>query len=280
MQVGGTQERGAPTRQIGTDLHGPSIGGSDPLAVGVAHPAARRLQRRAALPSGRAVVGGLVVAVAMVAAFLMASGSGDGPRGRVVVVTRPLTIGHQLEADDLRVEPVDVSDALASVTFTNPDDLIGKVTVAPLTTDEVVGSSAIVELGTDGPAGHAFSFPVDRERAVNGHLHPGDQVDVLATYGTGTGARTLVVARRVQVLDLESAGSASLGSNGKVVVTVSLADADQVLATAHAAEVAAITLVRSTGAAPSSATGSPEPADSYAPGATDPTSAPNSASAS
>ena len=43
--------------------------------------------------------------------------------------------------------------------------------------------------------------------------------------------------RRVQVLDLESTGNASLGSNGKVVVTVSLDDDDQVLATAHAAEV-------------------------------------------
>ena len=62
----------------------------------------------------------------------------------------------------------------------------------------------------------------------------------------------------MQVLDLESAGNASLGSNGKVVVTVSLGDDDQVLATAHAAEVAAITLVRSTGT-------SDDGADSYAP---------------
>ncbi len=81
---------------------------------------------------------------------------------------------------------------------------------------------------------------------------------MLATYGTGSAARTLVVARRVQVLDLESAGTASLGSNGKVVVTVSLTDDDQVLATAHAAEVAAITLVRSTGT-------TDDGADSYAP---------------
>jgi len=260
MQVGGTQERGASAPEIGTERVGPPFGGSDPLAVGVAHPAARRLQRRAALPAGRAVVGGLLVALAMVAAFVVASGAGDGPTGRVVVVTRPLPIGHQLAADDLHVEPVDVSDALASVTFTDPDDLIGKVTVAPLTTGEIVGRSALVDLGADGAAGHAFSFPVNRERAVNGHLQPGDQIDVLATYGTGSTARTLVVARGVQVLDLESAGNASLGSTGKVVVTVSLADADQVLATAHAAEVAALTLVRSTGT-----TG--DGADSYAPAA-------------
>ena len=260
MQVGGRKWRGAPSLQIGTDLAGPTSGGSDPLAVGVTNPAARRLQRRAALPSGRAVVGGLIVAIAMVAAFLISSGAGDGPRGRVVVVTRSLPIGTRLAAEDLRTEPVDVTDALASVTFTNPGDLVGLVTVAPLTTDEIVGRSALVEVGADGPPGHAFSFPVDRERAVNGHLEPGDQVDVLATYGTGAGARTLVVARQVQVLDLESAGSASLGSNGKVVVTVSLGDADQVLATAHAAEVAAITLVRSTGAAADA-----HPADAYAP---------------
>src|SRR6476469_7295888 len=102
MQVGGTQERGSFARQIGTERSGPTSGGSDPLAVGVTHPAARRLQRRAALPSGRAVVGGLVVALAMVAAFLIASGAGDGPRGRVVVVTRSLPIGTRLAPEDLR----------------------------------------------------------------------------------------------------------------------------------------------------------------------------------
>jgi Flp pilus assembly protein CpaB len=219
----------------------------------------RRVGRRAALPSGRALVGGLVVAVSMVGAYLVATG-GDAPRGRVVVASRPLPIGHQLGLDDLRVEPVDVPDALASATFANPDDLVGTVTVAPLTADEIVGRSAVVELGPDGPAGRTLSFPVDLERAGNGHLLAGDQVDVLATYGTGTTARTTVVARRVRVLDLERAGSSTLGSNGRVVVTVSLTDGAEVLATAHAAEVAAITLVRSTGTDGSGAADGP---DSY-----------------
>ncbi len=111
------------------------------------------------------MVGGLVVALAMVAAFVVASGAGDGLTGRVVVVTRPLAIGHQLEADDLRVEPVDVSDALASVTFTDPDDLIGKVTVAPLTTDEIVGRSALADLGTEGAGGSRLLLP-GRPRAL------------------------------------------------------------------------------------------------------------------
>ena len=264
MQFGGTQQLHAPPRQIGADLLGPPSGGSD-STVGATRPAARRLQRRAALPSGRAVVGGLLVAFAMVAAFVVAAGSGGGPRGEVVVATHPIAIGHQLELDDLRVEPVDLSDALASATFTNPGDLIGTVTVAPLTTDEIVGRSAIVELGAKGPAGHAFSFPVDRERAVNGHLEPGDRIDVLATYGSGDSARTLVVARGVQLIGIESAGSATLGSNGKVVVSLSLDHADQVLAAAHAAEVAEVTLVRSTGTDGSTDPSDDRGPDSYAP---------------
>jgi len=262
MQFGGTQQRSASPRQIGADRVGSPSDGSDPTVVGAPPPpAARRLQRRVALPSGRAVVGGLVVALAMVAAFVVAAGAGGGPTGRVVVASRAVPIGHQLELDDLRVEAADLPAAIGSATFTNPGDLIGKVNVAPLTTDEIVGRSVVVDLGTEGPAGRAFSFPVDRERAVNGHLVPGDRIDVLATYGTGDSARTLVVARHVQLLDLETSGSATLGSNGKVVVTLSLDDADQVLAAAHAAEVAEITLVRSTG----TTTDDDRSASSYAP---------------
>jgi Flp pilus assembly protein CpaB len=111
--------------------------------------------------------------------------------------------------------------------------------------------------GGDGAVGREFSFPVDRERAMNGRLQPGESVDVLVTYGTGDSARTLVVAPGVRLLDVTEAGKATLGSNGKVVVTLLLTDAEQLLQAAHASAVGAVTLVRSTGATPGS------PLDTY-----------------
>jgi Flp pilus assembly protein CpaB len=206
---------------------------------------AARIGRRPTLPTSRAVVGGLLVAVAMVAVFVLASGAAEGPRGRAVVTRRALPLGHRIDIGDVRVEAIDLSDPLAARTFTSADVLIGAVTVAPLGADELIARSAVVDRGGSDPGSHDFSFPIDRERAVNGHLRPGEAVDVLATYGTGETAHTQVVASGVRLLDIEDAGKSTIGSTGKVVVTLSLTSNDDVLATAHASEVAAITLVRS-----------------------------------
>ena len=207
-----------------------------------------RIRRRSSLPSSRAVVGGLLIAVAMVAVFLVASGATGGPAQQAVIARRPIAIGHRLTADDLDLAAVEVPDPTRARLFTTLDAAVGAITVAPLDADELIARAAVVATGNDLADTHDFSFPVDRERAVNGHLQPGETLDVLATYGTGDAARTEMVARGVRLLDLEEAGKATIGSNGKVVVTLAMTSADDVLRAAHASEVAAITLVRSDGA--------------------------------
>ncbi len=211
-------------------------------------PGPARIRRRSSLPSSRAVVGGLLIAVALVAVFLVASGATEGPTQQAVIARRPIAIGHRLTADDLDLAGVDVPDPTRARLFTTLDAAVGAITVAPLDADELIGRAAVVTTGGDPADTHDFSFPVDRERAVNGHLQPGETLDVLATYGTGDAARTEVVARGVRLLDLEDAGKATIGSNGKVVVTLAMTSADEVLRAAHASEVAAITLVRADGA--------------------------------
>jgi Flp pilus assembly protein CpaB len=206
-----------------------------------------RIRRSTSLPSSRAVVGGLLIAVAMVAVFLVASGATVGPAQQAVIARRTIAIGHRLTVDDLDLAAVDVPDPTRARLFPTLDTAVGAITVAPLDADELIGRAAVVTTGTDLADTHDFSFPVDRERAVNGHLQPGETLDVLATYGTGDDARTEVVARGVRLLDLEEAGKATIGSNGKVVVTLAMTSADDVLRAAHASEVAAITLVRSDG---------------------------------
>src|SRR4051812_46278066 len=139
--------------------------------------ASRLARRRTALPSSRAVVGGLLVTTSVVAMFVVASGAARGPAGRAVIANRDLPIGHRISADDIRVEAVEVPDASASQLFTTADGLIGAVTTGPLDADDLIVRSAVLASG-ESAAGREFSFPLDRERAVNGRLRAGESVDV------------------------------------------------------------------------------------------------------
>ncbi len=194
---------------------------------------------------------GCLVAFAMVLAFAVASASHHAPRRQIVVARRPIDVGHRLERDDLRLEPAGLTDAVAGRLFDRVDEVAGTLTLVPIEADGVIARAAVVDDGGGEAVGREFSFPVDQERAMNGRLQPGESVDVLVTYGSGDAARTFLVAAGVRLLDVTAAGKATLGSNGKVVVTVLLTDAHQVLEAAHASEVGAVTLVRSTGVEPS-----------------------------
>ena len=240
MQVGGrwrtTARQGAPSLAH----EGPSAGA----------PGARSMRARPALPSGRALVGGFLVAVAMILAFTVASASRHAPQQRIVVARRSIEVGHRLEADDLRLEPAEMTDPVASQLFDREAAATGQLALVPIAAGGAITRSAVVDDGGEGPTGREFSFPVDQERAMNGRLRPGDSVDVLVTYGAGDTARTLMVAAGVRLLDITAAGKATLGSSGTVVVSVLLTDAPQVVRVAHASEVGSVTLVRATGTPP------------------------------
>src|SRR5437773_538663 len=77
--------------------------------------------------------------------------------------------------------------------------------------------------GTRQPA-HELSFALPPDRAVGGHLQVGEQVAVLATFGTGTDARTELVAPRALVLAVERAPGGLDGSG--VLLTVAVDDPD------------------------------------------------------
>ena len=194
------------------------------------------------------MIGGFLVAAAMILAFAVASASRHGPGRHIVVARRAIPVGHRLVAEDLRLEPAELADPVAGQLFDQVSEVTGSLSLVPIGADGLVTRASVVDDGGDGAPGREFSFPVDQERAMNGHLQPGESVDVLVTYGSGDAARTLVVAAGVRLLDITEAGKASLGSSGQVVVSVLLTDVRQVLQAAHASEVGAVTLVRATGA--------------------------------
>ena len=196
-------------------------------------------------PNSRTIVGGLLVSAAALAAFLAVSGAGGSPQQSVVISRRALAAGERLDSSTLATTSVDTRTAESLRAFLSVDALAGAVALAPIGEGELVQRSAVLTGGPTEPT-RQFSFPVDRERALNGDLRSGERVDVLATYGSGSDATTTVLARDANVIRVTDAKSGSLGSSGKLIVTLALTSPDQLLDAVHAAQVAAITVVRST----------------------------------
>ena len=127
------------------------------------------------------------------------------------------------------------------------------VALAPIRAGELVQASAVVlpGAGEDGasPAAREFSFAVDRTRALNGTLNRGERVDLLATYGSGEAARTHVMVRDALVVEIDNESDDTIGAAATITMSLALPTADDVLEAAHATQVGAITVVRTTKAA-------------------------------
>ncbi|MGH9063545.1 MAG: RcpC/CpaB family pilus assembly protein [Acidimicrobiales bacterium] len=222
---------------------------------------ARPLPRRRALPGGRAVVGGLLVALAAVGTFAAYTNATRSHSLSYVVTRQALPVGHRITATDLGLAPMDLPSSIAShLAFRTPTRLIGAVVVGPMAAGELVQASDVVA-GPPAPKEREMSFALPASAAVGGTLVPGDRVDVLATFGTGAEARTVAVVRAVPVVSrVDGSGGIAAGSNSSEVITLALSTSAQTLALAHALAAGEVILVRSTGAGPASDSGSYPPA--------------------
>jgi Flp pilus assembly protein CpaB len=206
----------------------------------------RRARPGGGRPSGRAVAGGLLVAVAAVLVFSAYAGAGERPTRSMVVARRALAPGHTITGDDVEVRTGDLPDELVGRSFTAVDEVLGAVALGPLGEGDLVQSGSVRQgAGDDRPE---FSFPVEREQALAGDVRPGEEVDLLATFGSGSDAETVVLARGAQIREVDESRNGTIGSSGRLVLTVGLASGDEVLDLAHAAQVATITVVRAGGA--------------------------------
>lgn len=217
--------------------------------VGDGAQARRRLMPRRPLPGARAVVGGLLVAIAGLGTFAAWTTAGQRPATRYVVAARTLRIGAHIRPGDLATQPMSLPRPLAGgLVFRDPSALVGTVVVAPLEAGELVQAGDVVQSSPRG-AGREISFAIDASRAVGGALQPGDTVDVVATYGSGDGASTAEVARDVTVV-ASTPESSTLGSSGGAteVVTLAVPSSQAAVAIAQAVDAGQVVLVRTTGA--------------------------------
>ena len=210
-------------------------------------PPPRSVGRRRGLPGSRAVVGGLLVALAAVGLFVAASRSAEGPRHTYVVARHELPAGTRLQGSDLALAAMELAPALRTRTFDSVERLLGATLVAPLGPGELVQSSTVVARKGDA-ASRELSFTLERGRVGTGIKH-GERADLLATYGTGVDAYTTVVVRQAVLVAIERPRTSS-GENGPATVTVAVDDPADALALAHAIQLGKITLVRATGAPP------------------------------
>lgn len=203
----------------------------------------RPLRRRRTLPGSRAVVGGFLVAAALVGLFAAYAGVGAGPSQSFVVARHPLAAGTRLEASDLLLEAMDLPAGARARVFGRVSDLVGTTLLSPLEKGELLQASSVAATPPGG-ASRVVSFPVDRDRL--GRLKQGERVDVVATFGTGTDAYTALVLRQALVTEIVRGGS-SLGDSGDTVITVAVDDPADELAMAHALQLAKLTVVVTSG---------------------------------
>jgi Flp pilus assembly protein CpaB len=212
-----------------------------------ATPPGRTVRRRRGLPGSRAVVGALLVAAAAVGLFAAASRSAGGPTHSYVVARADLAAGTRLQVSDLELAPMELAPAVRARVFDSAQPLVGATLVSPLGAGELVQSSAVVARKGD-TASRELSFVLERGRVGTG-IKQGERADLLATYGTGTDAFTVVVVRQALLVAIDRPRSAS-GDSGPTTVTVAVDDPADALALAHALQLGKITLVRATGAPP------------------------------
>lgn len=189
--------------------------------------------RRRALPPGRAVVGGFLVAVAAVVVFAAVLAGTAKPGQRWVVSARPLSAGSVVRSGDLTTSTMRLSADAAGQAFPKGAALDGRTLAVDVPAGALIERSMLVAAGHEPPL-RPVGLSVD-PASLSG-LSAGQRIDILATTGTGTAAAVAVVVRGATLMDMDTSASTlgSTGGAGQVTVGVtSLAEAEAVIQAAH-----------------------------------------------
>jgi Flp pilus assembly protein CpaB len=201
----------------------------------------RTIDRRSELPGARAIVGGLLVAVAGVCTFVAWQQASGGADGSYAVAARPIHPGEALTADDIRFQRVELPTGLSAGAVRDAAGIEGRVALGPIAEGELVQLGQLSDPGGSTPAGE-LSFSIARDRAVDGRLRSGDLVDVFVTDEQGTTA----VAERLQIVDLAERGGTSFTTTAELTITVAVPDPALREPLIQALRQGEVTLVRST----------------------------------
>lgn len=186
-------------------------------------PSARRLARPG-WANARTVLG----LVLFIAALLVGRSVLEGAKTTVAVwaAARDLRQDEPLEATHLVEAEVKLPADVAAAYAAADEDLAGAVLTRPVVAGELIPRAWIAS-GAAATAGRSMTIPVSPEHAVGGVLRAGDRVDVFATFDSGgPGARTSVLVRDVEVLDVVEAGGLVVGEDSVVGLTVAVSPSE------------------------------------------------------
>lgn len=141
---------------------------------------------------------------------------------QVWAAAQDLRQDETLDAGELVPAEVRLPDDVAAAYARATQDLAGGVLTRPVVAGELI-PRAWVASGAAATAGRSMTVPVTPEHAVGGRLRPGDRVDVYATFDSGDArARTSVLVRGVEVLDVVETGGLVMGEESVVGLTVAV----------------------------------------------------------
>ena len=199
---------------------------------------------RRSMPSARALIGALLVTLAALGAFGLATSGYDGPSTSYLVLDRDVAVGEPLSPDAVRLEPLELSEQLAGASLTGTEGLDGATALRDLRAGELLSRHDLIAAplvdGEPQASIHELAFAIPLERTPAG-LVRGDRVTVLGTLGE----RTYVAVEDAVVLSVDSEPE-HLRAGGLGVMTLAVPDARTVLEIAHATQTAELTIVRST----------------------------------
>lgn len=203
-------------------------------------PRQRVIRRRAGVPGSRAIVGGLLMAVAAIGVFVAYEDASRGPSDPVVITRHAIRVGEVVEADDLRVVDAELP-ADADHVFDDVAAVVGRVALGPIGEGEIVQAGSVSD-DQATPRAHEVELTLPREQVAVGRLKQGERVDVFVTRDD----RTTSVVRGVQVVQIGDSGDASLTSEREVSLVVAAPTAEAAAALVHALRTGDVTVVRST----------------------------------
>lgn len=214
------------------------------------NPAPRRaIVRHPGLPTGRAVVGALLVALAVMGLFVAYQQAEQTPSTTYAVVTGDIAAGQTLTAADVAMRPMELPADVAAITLTQLTQVNGAVALAPLRPGQLLQIDDVLLPGAtadaDAPPSFEFSLQLDPSRTLAGALQIGEVVDLVATFGDGLQC-AVVVAEGVTVRRVSATNDELIGPSGETTLTLAIGDPDRLLQTIYAVDEAALTVVRST----------------------------------
>jgi hypothetical protein len=206
--------------------------------------------RRRALPTGRAVVGGFLVALAAVVVFAAALSGTNRHERTYVVADQPLAAGTVITLGDLGTARMQLPSTSSALAFTQSGLLVGRALAIAVQPGELMQTSMLTPESPQSSL-RPVTASVDPDSLAT--LTAGQKVDVLTTIGTGASTQVSVVMRGAVLVDIGRASSGVLsGPSSSVVVTLGVSSLAEVEAIVQAQSAGTVSLVA---AEPSDGTG-------------------------